>query len=74
VDYSHITLDIGMAIKKALMMIPLSDRVPRRASGPSRTWVDDGGGLQYFSWIDVWALGFSQRREFIGGRAMSEGT
>jgi hypothetical protein len=37
-------------------MIPLSDRVPGRASGPSRTWVDDGGGLQYVSWKDVWAL------------------
>jgi hypothetical protein len=37
------------------MMIPLSGRVPRRASGPSRTWVDDGGGLQYVSWIDVQA-------------------
>jgi hypothetical protein len=38
------------------VMIPLSGRVLGRASGPSRTQVDDGGGLQYFSWIDVWAL------------------
>jgi hypothetical protein len=30
-------------------MIPLSGRVPRRASGPSRSWVDDGGGLLYVS-------------------------
>jgi hypothetical protein len=37
-------------------MIPLSGRVPGRASGPSRSLVDDCGGLQYFSWIDVWAL------------------
>jgi hypothetical protein len=37
------------------VMIPLSGRVPGRASRPSRTRVDDGGGLQYFSWIDVWA-------------------
>jgi hypothetical protein len=31
-------------------MIPLSGRVPGRASGPSRSRVDDGGGLQYVSW------------------------
>jgi hypothetical protein len=31
-------------------MIPLSDRVPGRASGPSRSRVDDGGSLQYVSW------------------------
>jgi hypothetical protein len=37
-------------------MIPLSDRVPRRASGPSQTRVDDGGGLQFVSWKSVWAL------------------
>jgi hypothetical protein len=34
-------------------MIPLSGKVPRRASGPSRIRVDDSGGLQYFLWIDV---------------------
>jgi hypothetical protein len=37
-------------------MISLSGRVSRRASGPSQTRVDDGGGLQYFSWIYVRAL------------------
>jgi hypothetical protein len=37
-------------------MIPLSGRVPGRAYEPSQTRVDDIGGLQYFSWIDVWAL------------------
>jgi hypothetical protein len=31
-------------------MIPLSGRVPRRASGPSRSRVNDDGGLQYVSW------------------------
>jgi hypothetical protein len=31
-------------------------RVPGRAFGPSRTQVNGGGGLQYFSWIDVWEL------------------
>jgi hypothetical protein len=34
-------------------MIPLSGRVPGRASGPSRSRVNDGGGLQYILWIDV---------------------
>jgi hypothetical protein len=37
-------------------MIPLSGRVPGRASGPSQTRVDDDGGLQYVSWKSVWAL------------------
>jgi hypothetical protein len=54
-------------------MIPHSDRVPGRASGPSRSRVDDDGGLQNVSWKNVLALGFSRRREFIGERAMSEG-
>jgi hypothetical protein len=35
------------------VMITLSGRVPRRASGPSRSRVDDDGGLHYVSWIDV---------------------
>jgi hypothetical protein len=34
-------------------MIPLSSRVPGRASGPSRSWDDGGGGLQYVSWKSV---------------------
>jgi hypothetical protein len=34
-------------------MIPLSGRVPGRASGPSRSRDDDGGGLQYVSWKSV---------------------
>jgi hypothetical protein len=38
------------------MMILLSGRVPGRASGPSRTRVNDGGGLQYFSWMEVQAF------------------
>jgi hypothetical protein len=34
-------------------MIPLSGRVPGRASGPSRSRDDDNGGLQYVSWKSV---------------------
>jgi hypothetical protein len=40
------------------VVIPLSGRVPGRASGPSRSRVDDGGGLQYVSWKLIEALGF----------------
>jgi hypothetical protein len=34
-------------------VIPLSGRVPGRASGPSQSRVDDGGGLQYVFWKRV---------------------
>jgi hypothetical protein len=34
-------------------MIPLSGRVPGRASGPSQSRDDDGGGLHYVSWKSV---------------------
>jgi hypothetical protein len=34
-------------------MIPLSSKVPGRASGPSRSRDDDGGGLQYILWKSV---------------------
>jgi hypothetical protein len=45
------------------VVIPLSDRVPGRASGPSQSRVDDGGGLQYVSWkIDRALRVFSPRR------------
>jgi hypothetical protein len=37
-------------------MISLSGRVPRRSSGPSRSRVDDGGGLKYVLWKSVLAL------------------
>jgi hypothetical protein len=37
-------------------MIPLSGRVPGRASGPSQSRDDDGGGLQYVSWKSVCPL------------------
>jgi hypothetical protein len=54
-------------------VIPLSDRVLRRASGPSQSCINDGGGLQYvLSKIDR-GLGFSRRGEYIGRRATSGG-
>jgi hypothetical protein len=44
-------------------VIPLSDRVPGRASGPSRSRVDDGAGLQSVLWkIDRGFRVFSPRR------------
>jgi hypothetical protein len=44
-------------------VIPLSGRVLGRASGPSRSRVDDGDGLQYVSWkINRGLRVFSPRR------------
>jgi hypothetical protein len=54
------------------MAIPLSGRVPGRASGPSRYWVDDGGGTRYVSGILIGYLGFSRRGVFIGKGATSK--
>jgi hypothetical protein len=45
------------------VVILLSGRVPGRASGPSRSRVDNDGGLQYVFWKRVQALRvFSSRR------------
>jgi hypothetical protein len=55
------------------VVIPLSGRVPGRASGTSRSRVDDGGGLQYVSWKIDRVFRFSRRGEYIGGRAASGG-
>jgi hypothetical protein len=55
------------------VVIPLSGRVPGRASGPSQSRVEDGGDLQYVSWKIDRGLGFSRRGEYIGGRAASGG-
>jgi hypothetical protein len=55
------------------VVIPLSGRVPRRASEPSRSRIDDVGGLQYVFWKIDRGLGFSRRGEYIGGRAASGG-
>jgi hypothetical protein len=55
------------------VVVLLFGRVPGRASGPSRSRVDDSGGLQYVFWIRVRALGFSRRGEYIGERAISGG-
>jgi hypothetical protein len=41
--------------------IPLSDRVPGRASGPSQSRVDDGGGSRCVSGKLIGYLGFSRR-------------
>jgi hypothetical protein len=50
-------------------MIPLSNRVPGRASEPSRTGVDSDGGYETFYGWRLGPLGFYRRCEFIGGRA-----
>jgi hypothetical protein len=61
-----------MVMKKTSVAIPLSGRVPERASGPSRSWVDDGGGLRCVSRKLIGSLGFSHRGVFIGEGAASE--
>jgi hypothetical protein len=52
--------------------IPLSNKVPRRASGPSRSRVDDGGGSRCVSGKLIGPLGFSRRGDFIGEGAASD--
>jgi hypothetical protein len=52
--------------------IPLSGRVPGRASGPSRSRVDDGGGSRCVSGKLIGPLGFSRQGVFIGEGAASE--
>jgi hypothetical protein len=54
------------------VVIPLSGRVPRRGSGPSQSWVDDGGGSRCVSGKLIGYLGFSCRGVFIGEGAASE--
>jgi hypothetical protein len=54
------------------VVIPLSGRVPGRGSGPSRSWVDDGGGSRCVSGKVIGCLGFSHWGVFIGEGAASE--
>jgi hypothetical protein len=61
-----------MAMKKTFVVIPLSSRVPGRASRPSRSRVGDGGGSRCVSRKLIGFLGFSRRGVFIGEGAASE--
>jgi hypothetical protein len=54
------------------MAIPLSGRVPGRASGPSRSRVDDGGGSRCVSGKLIGGFGFSRWGVFIGEGAASK--
>jgi hypothetical protein len=54
------------------VVISLSGRVPGRASGPSRSRVDDGGGSRCVSGKLIGYLGFSCWGVFIGEGAASE--
>ena len=49
-----------MVMKKPPAVISLSGRVPGRASEPSRTRVDDDGGVGAFRGIVLGYLGFSR--------------
>jgi hypothetical protein len=55
------------------VVISLSGRVLGRASGPSRSRVDDDGGSRYVTGKMIGPLGFSHRGEYIGGGVASEG-
>ena len=59
-NYSHITSEAGMVMKMPPAMISLSGRVPGRASEPSRTRVDDDGGVETFCGFLLEYLGFSR--------------
>ena len=59
-NYSRITSEAGMLMKNASGVISLSGRVPGRASEPSRTRVDDDGGVGAFRGIVPKYLGFSR--------------
>jgi hypothetical protein len=61
-----------MAMKKTSSGDSLSGRVPGRASGPSRSRVDDGSGSRCVSGKVIGCLGFSHRGVFIGEGAASE--
>jgi hypothetical protein len=61
-----------MAMKKTSSGDSPLRRVPGRASGPSRSRVDDGGGSRCVSRKLIGSLGFSRRGVFIGERAVSE--
>jgi hypothetical protein len=54
------------------VVIPLFGRVPRRASGPSRSRVDDGGGSQCVSGKVIGVFRFFPSGVFIGEGAASE--
>ena len=62
-----------MVMKNASGVISLSGRVQRRASEPSRTRVDDGGGVGDFRGIVLGYLGFFRVAEYIGGEARPGG-
>ena len=62
-NYSRITSEAGMVMKNASGVISLSGMVPRRASEPSRTRVDDDGGVGAFREIVLGYLGFSHVAE-----------
>ena len=68
VNYSHITPEAGMVMKKASGDDLPSGRVPGRASDPSRSRDGDDGGYRLFRGFLIGYLGFWYRRQYIGGR------
>jgi hypothetical protein len=71
-NYSRITLEAGMMMKKASnddSPLQHGAGLPGRASECSQTRVDDGGGYRTFHGWRLGPLGFSRGCEFIGGKA-----
>jgi hypothetical protein len=61
-----------MAMKKTSVAIPLSDRVPGRASGPSRSSGRRRWRIAMCSGKVIGSFGFFRRGVFIGEGAASE--
>ena len=59
-NYSHITLDGIIEMKNATRVIFPSGGVPGSALEPSRTRVDDGGGVGDFRGIVLGYLGYTR--------------
>src|SRR5215216_2003265 len=67
-NYSHITPEACMVMKKASRVNSLSGRVPGRASDPSRSRDGDDGGYRLFRGFLIGYLGFLSRGHLIVGR------
>ena len=60
-NYSRITPEAGMVMKRPPVMISLSGKVPGRAADSSRTRVGEGGGLGRLLGNMIGCLGFLHR-------------
>jgi hypothetical protein len=61
------------SMEMAPRAIPYPDRVPEQRLLCPQNWSSIAAALRNFSWMDANSFRVSRRREFIGGRVMSEG-